>query len=172
MSARRNGPTPLACQKHLFSLAAGKHYLNCAYMGPLSRRVQEAGIVGITRKADPSGIHARHFFEESDELRRRFAQLIGTSDPTRVAIIPAASYGIATVARNTKGRPGQNIVIAGEQFPSNVYSWRRLCRREGMTLRTVRAPESGRRAEEWNAALLDAIDGDTAVVALPQVHWT
>jgi selenocysteine lyase/cysteine desulfurase len=163
---------PLSCQKDQFSLPAGKHYLNCAYMGPLSRRVQEAGFEGIRRKADPSEIHARHFFEESDELRGQFARLIGDLDPTRVAIIPAVSYGIATVARNTRCRPGQNVVIAGEQFPSNVYSWRSLCRREGMTLRTIRAPDSERRAQEWNAALLDAIDSDTAVVALPQVHWT
>jgi selenocysteine lyase/cysteine desulfurase len=28
------------------------------------------------------------------------------------------------------------------------------------------------RAQEWNARLLEAIDADTALVALPQVHWT
>ncbi len=162
----------LTCQKQRFSLPEGKHYLNCAYMGPLSQRVQEAGLEGIRRKADPSGIQARHFFEESDELRRLFARLIGASDASRVAILPAVSYGIATVARNSQCRRGQNIVIAGEQFPSNVYAWHRLCRRQGMTLRTVQAPESVRRGEAWNAALLEAIDATTAVVALPQVHWT
>src|SRR5919106_6007286 len=162
----------LECQKHQFSLPEGTHYLNCAYMGPLSRRVQQAGIEGIRRKAAPASISARDFFEESDVVRRRFAALIGAADPERVAIQPAVSYGIATVARNTTCERGQNIVIAGEQFPSNVYAWRRLCRSAGLDLRTVGPPASESRGQEWNAALLDAIDGDTAVVALPQVHWT
>jgi selenocysteine lyase/cysteine desulfurase len=162
----------LECQKHLFSLPEGTHYLNCAYMGPLSRRVQEAGIAGIQRKAAPASISARDFFDESNAARRMFARLIGAAEPERVAIQPAVSYGMATVARNTVCERGQNVVIAGEQFPSNVYAWRRLCRNAQLELRTIQAPESARRGEEWNAALVDAIDGDTAVVALPQVHWT
>ena len=30
----------LTCQKHLFSLPDDVHYLNCAYMSPLARRVE------------------------------------------------------------------------------------------------------------------------------------
>ncbi len=54
-----------------------------------------------------------------------------------------------------------------------VYTWRRAGREAGATLRTVAAPETaGSRAEAWNAALLDAIDERTAVVAIPELHWT
>jgi selenocysteine lyase/cysteine desulfurase len=162
----------LDCQRQHFAIPEGSHYLNCAYMGPLSRRVQQAGVEGIRRKADPSGIHAHHFFDETDEVRRLFARLLGVRDRTRVAILPAVSYGIATIARNTKPARGQNVVVAGEQFPSNVYAWRSLCRRSDATLRTVDPPSSERRGESWNAALLDAIDAGTALVALPHVHWT
>lgn len=162
----------LECQKHGFSIPEGRHYLNCAYMGPLSRRVQAAGAEGIRRKADPSGITARDFFDESDEVRRLFAQLLGARDATRVAILPAVSYGTATIARNTRVWRGQNIVIAGEQFPSNVYAWRALCPNHDASLRVVPAPESERRAEAWSASLIEAIDADTALVALPHVHWT
>lgn len=162
----------LECRRQLFSIPEGEHYLNCAYMGPLSRRVQKAGIAGIARKANPGAIAARDFFEQSDVLRGLFARLINAPDPARIAIQPAASYGIATIARNTHCASGQNIVIAGEQFPSNVYAWRRLCRRTGAELRTVPPPRSERRGESWNAELLEAIDPGTAVVALPQVHWT
>jgi selenocysteine lyase/cysteine desulfurase len=164
---------PLTCQRDEFTLPAGLHYLNCAYMGPLPRRVQEAGIAGVQRKGDPSGIVARDFFEESDRVRALFAQLIHAADPQRVAIIPAASYGIATAARNTSVRRGQNIVISGEQFPSNTYSWRTLSRRQGAELRVIKPPErSNGRGREWNARVLEAIDANTAIVALPNVHWT
>src|SRR5690606_13038286 len=140
-------------------------------MGPLPRGAQEAGIAGIRRKGAPADITAEDFFTESDGARRRFGALIGGS-PERVAIIPSVSYGIATVAHNARIVRGQNIVVLDEQFPSNVYAWQKLARRGGAEVRTVAAPRSAQRGEEWNRAVVDAIDDATAVVAVPQVHWT
>lgn len=162
----------LSCKKDLFSLPENLHYLNCAYMGPLSRRVEEAGIAGIRRKGDPAQIRSADFFTDADRARGLFARLVNAPDPRRIAIIPAVSYGIATVARNTPWERGQNVVVAGEQFPSNVYAWRRLCREHGVELRTVAPPDGHpQRGREWNARLLEAIDSRTAVVALGHVHW-
>ncbi|MGI9180646.1 MAG: aminotransferase class V-fold PLP-dependent enzyme [Longimicrobiaceae bacterium] len=162
----------LSCKKDLFSLPENLHYLNCAYMGPLSRRVEEAGIAGIRRKSNPAQIRSADFFTDADRARGLFARLVNAPDPRRIAIIPAVSYGIATVARNTPWERGQNVVVAGEQFPSNVYAWRRLCREHGVELRTVAPPDAHpQRGREWNARLLEAIDSRTAVVALGHVHW-
>lgn len=161
----------LQCQKDRFSLEPDIHYLNCAYMGPLSRQVEAAGITGIRQKTSPQGIGARDFFADSDRLRELFGRLVH-ADPSRVAIIPAVSYGMAIIAHNTRLERGQNIVVVEEQFPSHVYPWRRLCQQAGAELRTVAAPDSVHRGEEWNAAVLGAIDADTALVALPHVHWT
>jgi selenocysteine lyase/cysteine desulfurase len=83
------------------------------------------------------------------------------------------SYGIATAARNTPLARGQNIVVCAEQFPSNIYTWRRAARKSGAELRVVAAPdrENGR-GVEWNARVLESIDVHTAIVSLPHVHWT
>src|SRR5690606_2275194 len=63
---------------------------------------------------------------------------------------------------------GQNVVILHEQFPSNAYAWRELTRTRDAELRIARrAP-----ADDWTAAVLEAIDRNTAVVALPYCHWT
>lgn len=161
----------MECQRHLFSLPPDLHYLNCAYMSPLSKRVEEAGIAGVRSKRDPTAIEPRHFFEGADRVRERFAVLVNAS-PERVAVIPSASYGLAVAARNTPIQRGQNIVIARDQFPSNVYAWRRRAAEAGADIRTVRAPDARARARAWNEALLEAVDGDTAVVALGHVHWT
>jgi selenocysteine lyase/cysteine desulfurase len=159
------------CQRHLFSLPDGLHYLNCAYMSPLPLPVEEAGIEGIRRKRDPTRVPARDFFAGSERARRLFGELVG-AEASRVAVVPGVSYGVATVARNLRLRAGQNIVFARGQFPSNVYGWRRLAAESGAVMRAVAPPEgSARRGEEWNARLLEAIDGDTAVVALGHVHW-
>jgi selenocysteine lyase/cysteine desulfurase len=82
------------------------------------------------------------------------------------------SYGAAIVARNLETRSGGRIVMLGEQFPSNVYAWRSLAARTGLELTVVEPPDSAQRAQAWNDAVLAAIDGDTVLVALPQVHWT
>ena len=156
-----------------FSLPPELHYLNCAFMAPASKRVAAAGRNALERIEAPTRLGITDFFEPSTRVRRLFAQIIGAPDPDRVAIIPSVSYAMATIARNTPLAPGQTVVVVEEQFPSVVYTWRRACRETGATLRTVAAPDTaGSRAEAWNAALLDAIDERTAVVAIPELHWT
>ena len=156
-----------------FSLPRDVHYLNCAYMSPLLRAVEEAGIAGIRRKRFPGDIGPGDFFAGADRLRGLFDRLIGGRDPGRVAILPAVSYGIAITARNTPLAPGRNVVLTEGQFPSSVLPWRRATAEGGATLRTVPAPaESEGRSRAWNARILEAIDDATAAVVLPPVHWT
>jgi selenocysteine lyase/cysteine desulfurase len=165
--------TSLACARDLFSIPPGEHYLNCAYMSPLSKRVQGAGAVGIQSEATPWTLTASDFFTGCDEARRLFARVVQATEPERIAVIPAASYGMATVARNTRLEAGQNVVTAHQQFPSNLHVWRRLCADSGAVLRVVEAPGAdGDRAELWNERLVGSIDGDTALVAIGTVHWT
>lgn len=169
------GPMVLGCQRSEFSLPDGSHYLNCAYMSPLARCVEAAGIAGVSRKRAPAQIGADAFFDESSRLRAVFAALVGAPSPQQVALVPSVSYGIATVAANVRLGPGSSVVIAHEQFPSNVYAWRRRCAESGATLRTVAPPGplgAPGRGEAWTTRLVDAIDHTTAVVAIDAVHWT
>jgi selenocysteine lyase/cysteine desulfurase len=162
----------IACQRHLVHLPEGLHYLNCAYMGPLLRSVEAAGIEALRRRHDPTAITADDFFSESDRGRALFARLVNCP-AERVAIMPSVSYGMAIVARNLELARGQNVVVAHAQFPSNVYAWRRLCAERGAELRTVAPPEArAGRGEGWNQRLLEAIDSSTALVAMGNVHWT
>ena len=162
----------LDCRRADFSLPPDVHYLNCAYMGPLPVRTQEAGVAGVRAKAVPTLIEPDDFFRDSDEARALFARIIGARDAERVAIVPSVSYGIATVARNVECGAGDTIVIAAEQFPSNVYAWRRLAAERDASVRVVAARSETSRGESWSEALLEAIDDRCAVVALPHVHWT
>lgn len=163
----------LPCQKLSFSLPGDEHYLNCAYMSPLSVAVETAGMTGVARKRVPSRIATSDFFTESDRARALFARLVNAPEPSRVAIIPAASYGLAIAARNLPAGAGQNIVVTHEQFPANVHPWRRLARDSGAKVRAIAPPEViDGRGRGWNLRLLEAIDANTAIVALGHVHWT
>jgi selenocysteine lyase/cysteine desulfurase len=179
MSPDRHDAPVMECRRSSFSLPVGVHYFNCAYMGPLPLSAQEAGISGIRRKAIPTGVLPADFFAESDRARSLFARTINAADPGRVAILPSVSYGMATAARNLPCGPGRTIIVAGAQFPSNVYVWRRLADNTGAKVHAVDPPEPARagpderpRGERWSDAIAGAIDERTAVVALPQVHWT
>ncbi|MDX1396307.1 MAG: aminotransferase class V-fold PLP-dependent enzyme [Gemmatimonadota bacterium] len=161
----------LDCRRADFRLEDGIHYLNCAYLGPLPRRVEEAGIAGIARKRSPTDFPASAFYDDAERLRARFGTLIG-GPAERVAIVPSVSYAIASAARNIDLPANGNIVVLGEQFPSNVYIWRRLAAEARCELRTVERPGPAPSGLVWNDRILDAIDRDTAVVALAPVHWT
>lgn len=162
----------LTCQKNLFSLPDRLHYLNCAFMAPMARSVEEAGVAGVRQRRDPSSIQIEDFFEASGRLRALFGQLIHAPADS-IAIIPSASYGIATMAANIPVEQGDRILILDEQFPSNVYAWRRKAAEAGAQLITVGPGEGTRdRAARWNERILEAIDKRTAVVAVPHIHWT
>ena len=161
----------MRCQRHLFSLPESQHYLNCAYMSPLLKSVQEVGAAAIRLKASPADITGADFFDPVETLRERFATLINTS-ASRIACIPAASYGVAVAVHNTPLRAGQNVVIPAEEFPSNVYGWMAACDRSGAELRLVGRPDGPQSAPAWNTRVLEAIDRNTAAVTLTDIHWT
>jgi selenocysteine lyase/cysteine desulfurase len=162
----------LGCKRSEFSLPEHEHYLNCASMAPMPRAVEEEGIRALRLKNSPSQIQVSDFFVHIAALRERFAELIHAADPARIAIHPSVSYGVATVAQNTALSPSQNIVLLHEQFPANVYSWRRLASVTGAELRTVAPPSSVGRGAAWTEGVLEAIDSATGVVTVPTVHWT
>lgn len=162
----------LTCQKHLFSLELDFHYINCAYMSPLMRSVEEAGYTGVRKKARPYKLPISDFFDDVEILRGLFAKLVNAEKSERVAIIPSVSYGMAIVAHNLKAEAGQNIVVAEAQFPSNIYPWRTLAIDKGLQMKTVAYPTvTEDRGKTWNQHILEAIDDQTALVALAHTHW-
>lgn len=127
----------------------------------------------LSRKNQPWYIRTEDFFQPVETLKTLFALLIGTREKGRIAIIPSASYGLANAARNISLAPGDEILVTEGQFPSNYYTWDRVCQEQQGVLRVVPAPPAGQgRGACWNEAILSAISEKTRVVALPHVHWT
>jgi selenocysteine lyase/cysteine desulfurase len=157
----------IPCQRHLFDIPEDVTYLNCAYMSPLMRSVVDAGQAGVARKAQPWKISADDFFTGSEELRSLAARFFNSS-PNDVAIIPSASYGLQTAALNLPIEPGQQVLVLEEQFPSNIYPWRRLCQQAGAEIVTVPKPADG----DWTAAVLNHLKDGVAIAALPNVQWS
>jgi len=162
----------LNSQKDKFSLPDNLTYLNCAYMSPMMKMVEEVGIKGISKKRNPTLLGPNDFFEDTEQLRNEFARMIGCSQPNRIAVSGSVSYGIANAAKNIELEKHQNIIVLGEQFPSNYYPWKKKCDHAGAKLKVIKAPSAlAGREKLWNKNLLEAIDENTKVVAMPHVHW-
>lgn len=158
-------------KKHLFDLEPDVHYLNCAYMSPLALAVRDAGLDSVTQKCRPYKLQVEDFFDPVDEVRILFSKIINGQDKDRIAIIPSVSYGMANVAHNITLQKGEQIVIIGDQFPSNVYPWMELVNRDGGQLVTIEKPVSGNASADWSHLIIEAINDKTKIVALPHAHW-
>lgn len=156
----------IASQRHLFDIPEDIAYLNCAYLGPLSHAVVDAGRQAMGRKARPWEIGSVDFFTDTEIARALFARIINAEEDD-VALVPAASYGVSVAARNLPLARGQTIVMLAEQFPSNVYAWRESADNAGAEVVTVARPDDG----DLTRAVMDAVDERTAIAALPNCHW-
>lgn len=154
-------------QRHLFDIPDDVAYFNCAYMSPLMKKVVAAGQEAVALKARPWQITPPDFFSTPELARELFAQLIN-AQADDIAIIPACSYGTATAAQNLPVGKGQEMLVLQDQFPSNVYPWRELAVEREAEIVTI--PRGGN--DGWTPRILDAIGGNTAIVALPHCHWT
>ena len=154
-------------QRDKFEIPDEIAYFNCAYTAPLLKSAAEAGRNAIQEKSGPWTLTSAHFFERLERAKKLFGALVNT-DPENVAIIPSVSYGTALAANILPVEKDQKLIILEEQFPSNVYPWRKVCRQQDVKLVTIPRPGDG----NWTEDVLAAIDKDTAVAALPHCHWT
>lgn len=157
----------IGSQRDLFEIPDGVTFLNCANMSPQLRSVTSSGIEAVKSKESPWLISPPDWFSAPERLRELAAKLIGV-DAEAVALVPSVSYGIAIAAANVKVERGQYIVLLNEQFPSNVYAWKVLAAQQNANIRTVQREPGG----TWTDAVLEAIQNDTAVVTVPNCHWT
>ena len=146
----------ISTQKDKFTLPENVHYLNCATRSPLSKKAEQAGYEAVRRDTNPFGLHPDDFFRGAMHVRSLFSELICNQtaggavchnvEAERIAIIPSVSYGMAVVARNLSGKPGlragQKIVLVGDEFPSDVYAWDRVCTELGLSIVTVPMPDT------------------------------
>lgn len=154
-------------QRDLFDIPRDRVYLNTAYMGPMPKSAIAAGQESYAAKGQPWAYDVQQdFFGLPEQLRECAARLFG-AQAADIALVPSASYGLATAARNLAPQKRSEILVLDGQFPSNVYVWRDLAEQYGARLVTVkRQPGQG-----WTEALIRAIGPATSIVACPQVHW-
>lgn len=158
--------TMLTGQRPLFDIPPGVAWFNCASRTPLLKASAVAGQAGIATRAQPWTMDSTALHDQAEHIRALVAGLIGARADD-IAIQPSASYGLATAAANLAVARGQTIVVLEDQFPSNVFVWMQKAEQAGARVVTVPRPDDA----DWTAAVLERLDGDTAIAALPPCHW-
>jgi cysteine desulfurase/selenocysteine lyase len=100
-------------------------YLNHAAVAPLSRRAAEAMQWLAQDALDCGSEHYAQWMAAYQGLRVVAARMINAA-PAEIAIVKNTSEGIATVAIGIDWKPGDVVVAFEEEFPANVYPWKRL----------------------------------------------
>lgn len=149
-----------------FSLPESGAYLNHAAVSPLPLRVVAAVERALGEAVPGADALWSQRRAECDRVRAQAATLLGARLAREVAFVPNTSTGLSFLAEGLSWRPGDNVVSAASEFPSNVYPWLGLADRGVELRRTVEV--DGRIALE---SLARSIDARTRVVALSWVQY-
>lgn len=144
-----------------FPVAANWVYVNHAAVAPLSLDVTRA-IARFVRDASTHGaLHWEDWLAVRESARGKAARLIG-APPASIAFTTSTSQGLLTVAEGLDWRPGDEVVVAQDDFPANHIPWFRQEKR-GVRVRVV-PRRAGRVSVD---AILAAVGARTRLVALP-----
>lgn len=99
------------------------------------------------------------------ELTRSRASQLIDCDRDEIALVPNTTFGINVVANGLDYRPGDNVVVPANEFPSNLLPWR-LLERCGVEVRTIEG-----QGDVLVEQLVQAIDQRTRIVSLSWVHY-
>ena len=145
----------------LFEFGGDVAWLNSAYLGARAKPVAEAVVAAVSRPL--SEVTPADFFSPGDRIRSLLASLVG-GDTEGVALVPSASYGVATAASALGVGGGDRVLMLAEQFPAMVYPWTE----RGARPFFVKRPSD----DDWTRALLERLDETISVVSVPACHWT
>src|SRR5690349_17411486 len=110
---------------HQFPVRENLLYLNHAAVSPIPLVTAEA----MKHLADDAlhwgSLHYREWLDTYDAVRVAAAQLINAT-PAEIALVKNTSEGIAIAAMGIDWKPGDRIVGFTEEFPANLYPWKRL----------------------------------------------
>src|SRR5579884_1802491 len=120
------GETPLWRQYwEEFPVTRNLIYLNHAAVAPLCRRAAEAMKRLADDVCDYGSLHYDVWLDAYRGVRYAAARLLN-GDPAEIAIVKNTSEGVATVANGLDWKPGGVVVGFDEEFPANLFPWKRL----------------------------------------------
>ena len=143
-------------------------YLDHAACSPLPRATAREMAAYVADFADRGSARWPRWRGRVEQAREHAAALIGCPAAAS-AMIRNTTEGITLVAEGLDWQPGDNVVVPGDEFPSNLFPWKNLESR-GVECRVVHAP-AGSTVRLDPGPLRDACDDRTRVLACSWVGY-
>lgn len=141
-------------------------YFDHAAVAPISASAQRIMGEWAADVADNGEINEPRWMHRVEEVRHNFGRLLN-ADPLDIAFIKNTSEGINFVAEGYPWRPGDNVITAVEEYPSNLYPWMNLAPR-GVEVRLV----AGRGPRIAVDDIRKRMDARTRLVSLSFVEFS
>src|SRR6266568_1011117 len=141
-------------------------YLNHAADGPLPSPVVRTLYTYIEDTSNFGNVHFARWTEHERGAHRRMANMIRVR-PDQVAMTASTGDGLMMIAGGLRWKPGDMIVSAECEFPSNVYPWLNL-QAQGVQVHLVKMRENRVAVED----VLSSITERTRLVSLSLVEFS
>lgn len=152
--------------RRLFPVADKLAFLDHAAVCPIPTPAVEA-MGRYAREVAESGVDGwRNWSARLSEVRQLCQRLVNAPAADDIGFVPNTTHGIGLVAEGFPWLPGDNVVLAAEEYPSNQYPWLNLAGR-GVEVRTV--PSRGNRVEIDDVRA--TMDGRTRVLSASFVQY-
>jgi len=148
-----------------FRLPPERVWLNASHQGPLPQQAADAVQQMVDWKQQPHHMSTPEPFTDIPErLRTVLAELLGAGTD-EIALANSSSYGLHVVANGLGLAAGDEVIVAANDFPSDVLPWLRL-KNHGVVVKQLEPEGEVLTAEEIATAITPA----TRVVCLTWVH--
>ena len=148
-----------------FPVACDTVYLAHAAVCPLPACTRDAikNYAEACTGGDQEDFMPPHLLRDTRQLA---AGLLG-AELREIALVGPTSLGLSFIAQGLDWQPGDNIIVHGNDYPSNVYPWMALADK-GVELKLLEPSKPGRIEPEDVFAL---IDSRTRMAALASCHY-
>ena len=140
-------------------------YFDHAATAPLPKRSGDV-LRSWAAEQESDGVVGWSEREARLERIRDQAALLLNAHRDEIAFIHSTTHGIGLIAEGFPWRPGDNVITAAEEYPSNIYPWMNLESR-GVSLRQVES----RDGRIWIDDLAAAMDDRSRVLAISHVEF-
>lgn len=148
-----------------FPQEAGLRYLNHAAVAPWPHRASAAVCAFAEQNLRVGARDYPQWLQLEQRLRQRLARLLNAPSTADVALVKNTSEALSFVAFGLDWRPGDQVVISDQEFPSNRVVW------EALRPQGVEVVEVDIAGSDPEAALIEACTPRTRLLAISAVQY-
>ncbi|UPQ81547.1 aminotransferase class V-fold PLP-dependent enzyme [Pseudomonas knackmussii] len=143
----------------------GLRYLNHAAVAPWPRRAAEAVAAFAQQNMTLGARDYPQWLAVESRLRARFTRMLNAPTSADIALVKNTSEALSFVAFGLDWKPGDQIVISDEEFPSNRVVW------EALEPKGVEVIQVSLKGDDPEGALLAACGPKVRLMAISAVQY-